>query len=207
MGFTYTSFLQQGLMLVLLLWVSQVQAITLETGKDEQARLPFWEVSNKDMSLRLVQRLPDQTRGFFMARGFKQEDAELIAQSCVFQTVFRNLSDQHIPSPLSYDLGQWQVRVGGRTHAMKMREAWESVWKQRGASPAAALAFNWALLPTQQIYKSGDYTWGMSIFDLKPGTIFDLRLTWEQHGKTQSAIIKKLQCAPDIHPDPEQFGK
>ena len=62
---------------------------TLLTGTDEAAQLPFWEWQDGVMSIRLVQRLPDQTRAFFMARGFDKQHAETIAQSCIFQTVYK----------------------------------------------------------------------------------------------------------------------
>jgi hypothetical protein len=57
----------------------------VNTGIDAEVQLPYWEVVEHGISMRLVQRLPDQTRGFFEARGFSVADSELIAQSCVFQ--------------------------------------------------------------------------------------------------------------------------
>jgi hypothetical protein len=177
-------------------------AAAVTTGVDEQAQLPYWQVSNDSMSLRLVQRLPDQTRGFFMARGFSPEHAERIAQSCVFQTVFHNLSNTGQPSPLAYNLHDWVVYTGGAQHSLKTREDWDAEWQRLGASQSARIAFEWSLYPTRQTYRPGDYNWGMSIFDLAPGTAFDLEVVWRQHGKTHTQLIKGIECAPDIHPDP-----
>ena len=39
----------------------------------------------------LVQRLPDQTRAFFRARGLGAAQAERPAQSCVLQTTFQDV--------------------------------------------------------------------------------------------------------------------
>lgn len=182
--------------------IAQAQP-SLQTGIDQDAALPFWEISDQGMSLRLVQRLPDQTRGFFLARGFTKADAELIAQSCVFQTVFKNESHKHQPAPLSYNLHDWVVMSEGREQGLKVREHWKQEWQQRKVAVPVQLAFEWALYPTQQVYKPGDYNWGMSIFNLKPGTKFDLKVVWHQHGKTHTAIIKDMQCAADLHLEPE----
>lgn len=206
-----TSLIKFPVLLAAVLWlpaVSGATGLTLQTGVDEQAKLPYWEVSNQHMSIRLVQRLPDQTRGYFQARGFSPADSEKVAQACVFQTVFKNLSNNTKPSPLKYDLQQWEVQYKKMNRKMKMREQWTPVWKTAGVSKAAQIAFEWSLLPTKQTYKAGDYNWGMSIFNLKPDSQFDLKLTWNQHGRDHEFLIKNIQCAADIHPEPvsEEFG-
>jgi len=174
----------------------------LQTGIDQDAALPYWQISDKGMSLRFVQRLPDQTRAYFLARGFAEPEADLIAKSCVFQTVFKNISNLSRPSALDYNLHEWVVSVAGRDQDLKVREDWKREWQRRKVKPAAQLAFEWSLYPTQQVYKPGDYNWGMTIFNLKPGTRFDLKVVWHQHGRTHRATIKDIQCAADIHPDP-----
>ena len=191
-----------GAGLVMTLWLTPVFA-AVNTGTDEEARLPYWEIVDRGVSIRLVQRLPDQTRGFFQARGFSEADAELIAQSCVFQTVFKNISQLSDPGPVEYDLRDWVVHAAGRPRAMKTREDWSKVWAARRAPKPARLAFEWALFPTRQTYRPGDYNWGMSVFDLRPGTVFDLDVVWRQYGKTHTVRLEGMQCAPDIHPGPE----
>ena len=175
--------------------------VSLSTGIDQDAQLPYWEIRDQGMSLRLVQRLPDQTRGFFLARGFGKAETDIIAQSCVFQTVFKNESYKTTPSPLKYNLRDWVIRVPGRTQGLKVREDWKQEWQKRKIALAAQLAFEWALYPTQQIYRPGDYNWGMSIFNLLPGTKFDLKVVWHQFDKMHTATIKDIQCAADVHYD------
>ncbi|UCE90210.1 MAG: hypothetical protein JSW10_05170 [Pseudomonadota bacterium] len=180
-------------------------AAVATTGIDEQAKLPYWQLANKYMSLRLVQRLPDQSRGFFQARAFSKEHAERIAQSCVFQTVFKNLSNQSDPSPLEYNMREWVVYSKGRERGMKTREDWATEWQEAQVAQPSRIAFEWAMMPTRQAYEPGDYNWGMSMFNLKPDTPFDVKVVWQQHGKTHNAMIKGIRCAPDIHPDPEEY--
>lgn len=181
--------------------LSVPSAIT--TGTDEQAMLPYWQYKDKGMSIRLIQRLPDQTRGYFVARGFSAEHAELIAQSCVFQTVFKNISDQEKPSAIVYHLDNWVVTYQGEAGKMKTREKWDTQWKNLNVSTPAKLAFELSLLPTTQDYQPGDYNWGMSIFNLTPSSSFTLKLTWQQYGKQRSVSIPNMQCAADTHANPE----
>lgn len=180
------------------------ESIDIETGTDAQARLPYWELADGAMSLRLVQRLPDQTRAFFMARGFDPDEAEVIARTCVFQTVFKNTSHGSAPSPLRYDLGEWRVRRNGALGGLKTREAWERVWEGTDASRTARIALEWALLPTRQNYEPGDYNWGMSMVDVPAGETIELTVVWHQHGREHTATIEDLQCAPDVPSNPGQ---
>jgi len=181
--------------------LSAPQTITI--GTDEQAMLPYWQYKDEGMSIRLVQRLPDQTRGYFVARGFSTEHAELIAQSCVFQTVFKNISDQGKPSAIVYNMENWIVTHNGKAGGMKTREKWAEQWQKLNVAPPAKLAFEWGLLPTTQDYQPSDYNWGMAIFDLAPASSFSLKLTWQQYGEQRSVTIPNMQCSADIHADPE----
>jgi len=185
---------------LLLLFSHAAHAVQQTTGIDAQAKLPYWQVSDNAMSLRLVQRLPVQSRAFFMARGFSQRQVERIAQSCIFQTVFKNISHLSNPSVLEYDLRDWRVISQDKRVKMKLREDWDYELRKSGVGTSQRLAFEWSMYPTQQKYKPGDYNWGMSDFNLKPGTHFDLQLKWHQSGKDHQTTIKNMQCAPDINP-------
>lgn len=186
-----------------MLLMAQPVAAVVNTGTDEEARLPYWEIVEQAVSIRIVQRLPDQTRGFFQARGFSVADSELIAQSCVFQTVFKNLSPAPEPVKIEYNLHEWVVHTAGAQRRMKTREDWKKIWTGRRAPQAAQLAFEWGLLPTRQAYGPGDYNWGMSIFGLAPGTKFDLDVVWQQNGERSTVRLNGVRCAPDIHPQPD----
>jgi hypothetical protein len=174
----------------------------VNTGTDEEAQLPYWEIVEGGVSIRLVQRLPDQTRGFFQARGFSEADTERIAQSCVFQTIFKNVAPASDPSVVEYDLRDWVVHAAGARRGLKTREDWQAQWTARQAPQAAQIAFEWALLPTRQNYHPGDYNWGMTIFNLKPGSDFDLDIVWRERGTEHTVRVKGVRCAPDIQLSP-----
>ncbi len=121
-------------------------AAAVERGVDAETGLRSWQWREAGVSLRLVQRLPDQTRAFFEARGFSSAAAERIANACIFQTIFRNDSEQ----PLSYGLDDWRVRQQSTTGKLVTRERWDAAWQEGEASQAARIALRWSLLPTQQ---------------------------------------------------------
>jgi len=54
------------------LMIAATSGVVVSTGTDEEAQLPYWQAADGSVSIRLVQRLPDQTRGFFLARGFSE---------------------------------------------------------------------------------------------------------------------------------------
>lgn len=175
----------------------------VNTGTDESAQLPFWEIQHGMVNLRLVQRLPDQTRGFFEARGFNKTDSELIAQSCVFQTVFKNSAGQTSKDIVEYDIREWIVTHKGKQSKLITREEWEKEWQNRKVSKPARIAFEWALIPTRQKYQPQDYNWGMTMYGLKPGSQFDLELRWKENGSMVSTKVNNIKCAADISPEPD----
>jgi len=180
-----------------------IAAAGVSHGIDEEAQFPYWQIEDRGVSVRLVQRLPDQTRGYFQARGFSIDQADLIAQQCVFQTIFKNDRARSTGAgTIQYNLREWVVYSRGREQGLKTREDWQKEWKTRKAPAPAQLAFEWSLLPTHQVYQPGDYNWGMSIFNLAPGSTFDLDVVWHQGGEKQVVRIRDIRCAPDERRDP-----
>ncbi|VAW76211.1 hypothetical protein MNBD_GAMMA12-1862 [hydrothermal vent metagenome] len=175
----------------------------VRTGIDKVAKLPYWELNEKGIRFRLVQRLPDQIRAFFLKRGFSLKYAELIAQSCVFQTVFHNQALMGSKQNITYDQNQWVLLRGKIKSKMKTREDWGQFWAATSVKMSAKIAFKWSMLPSKQIYQPEDHNWGLSIFNFKPGVKFSLKMSWRQGNVLKTKIIPNIICAPDIHPEPK----
>jgi len=175
----------------------------LVTGTDDTATLPFWEWRNEYMTMRLVQRLPDQTRAYFAGRGFKPDEVQTIAGYCIFQSVYTNISSASDAHIIQYDIRDWKIHHNGKTLAMKPREDWKPFWQKKGVAQAQIVAFEWSLLPSKQVFEAGDYNWGMSVFELPHGSSFDLELVWKVDGVQQSATMKNITCAKDIYIPPQ----
>ncbi|RTZ80088.1 MAG: hypothetical protein DSZ01_02670 [Gammaproteobacteria bacterium] len=166
-------------------------AVTVEVGKE--TGLKTWEWRENGVSLRLVQRLPDQTRAYLLARGFDNASADLVARNCLFGSMFRNDGSQ----PLDFDLDRWEVLHQGKAMHMMTRERWKERLVKAGVSKAGRIAFNWSLMPTRQHFEPGDYNWGMTSYGLPPGSRFDLKLKLNLGGKPLEALIEGLECAPE----------
>ncbi len=173
--------------------------VDIVKGVDAQVKLPFWALRSEVITLRFIQRLPDQSRAYFMAREFTSEYAEQIAQSCVFQSIFKNTAVTGKNYVIKYDLTEWRITYKNKQHGLKIKENWLAEWRLKKVPKAAQIAFEWSLLPTRQRYQPGDFNWGMTIFGLPPGAFFDLHLIWYENDLQLQANISNMQCARDIH--------
>ncbi|MCP4286030.1 MAG: hypothetical protein GY792_16505 [Gammaproteobacteria bacterium] len=165
----------------------------VRSGIQPESGLRYWESRHRGVNIRLTALLPDQTRAFFQARGFASKTADIIARTCVFQTIFRNDSSE----PIAYNMTDWRVELGSKQQPIVTREAWERRWVNMSVSQEARIALTWSLLPTRQRFASGDYNWGMISFGLPPGAEFDLRLTMRVGEDSIQETIPELICAPE----------
>lgn len=193
--------IKSGLILFFLLIWSPAQA-ELITGKDDMARLPFWEWRNDYMTLRLVQRLPDQTRAYFAGRGFKPAEVDFIAGHCFFQTVFKNISDGDGKRLVQHNIRDWEYHYKGKSFRMRPREDWKPVWERRKVGQAQIVAYEWSLFPSVQNFEAGDYNWGMTVFFIPHGSTFDLDIVWKVDGKKEKARLNNISCAKDVYIPP-----
>ncbi|HYQ70449.1 MAG TPA: hypothetical protein VET88_00825 [Gammaproteobacteria bacterium] len=183
---------------LLLSLLSQASAAEVTRSADAETGLRKWHLVEGNLEVELVQRLPDQTRGFFMARGFSAAIAEEIAVSCIFQTIIRNTGRRVDSGTVSVDLAQWRVIHEGREQGIRLKEPWMANWTAAAVSEPSRLAFRWALFPTQQEFLADDYNWGMTAIGLPPGTVFDLDLVWQEDGKPRTERLAAIECAPDV---------
>lgn len=183
----------------LLILIGGPVSAMVTTSVDPETQLQSWALQDGAFSLQLIQRLPDQTRAFYMARGFSRTIANDLGTQCVLQAIGKNTSAPAHGKSISYDLHDWVVRFDSNVRTIKFKEQWDAEWDQQGVSKASRLAFRWATFPTQQAFEpGGDYNWGMISFGLPPAAEFDLLVVWQQNGEPRSRWIKKIKCPPDL---------
>jgi len=180
---------------LLLGWLSlaAVAGAGVSQGVDPQTGLKNWTWRGEGVSVKIVQRLPDQTRGFFLGRGFSAVAADRIATTCIMQTIFRNDGVR----PVTYDLNDWRVIHRDVESGLLTREYWDRQWTSGGPSRAARIALRWSLLPSRQTFQPGDYNWGMSSYALPPGSRFDLHIVVDVGGRRIEQDIPSIECAID----------
>lgn len=172
--------------------------VVAETSRqvDQETGLIGWQWTGGGMQLELKQRLPDQTRGFFIGRGFSPELADDIAIRCVFQTIVRNVSEND--RPITVALNTWHSRSAGDIRPIKLKEQWDREWTSAQVSQRSRLAFRWATFPTQQTFVTrSDYNWGMISFDWPPGTVFNLHVVWHEGERQRDIWVKGIECPQD----------
>jgi hypothetical protein len=162
---------------------------------DSPADVQSWRTNRYGVSLRLTQILPDQVRGFYLARGFDVETVEYMATGhCFFQTVLRNESSG---GPIRFRLAEWRVRAAGGERPLKLVDEWLAEWQRHGVSEPARTAFRWAQFPPEQEYEPGDWNMGMTTYALPPGSRFDLEAVWWRGNDRRAARLRDLRCARD----------
>ncbi len=169
--------------------------LALRTGTDPETGLRWWRWQAGGVSVYLAQRLPDQTRAFFLARGFDRASVDRIAAACVLQLEIRNLGDAVVEA----DLRRWRTQdPDGTRRPLLLREHWEQVWQRLGLPRAQRIAFRWALFPSRVRYGSGDYNWGMILLGRPPGARVDLAVRLAVGGRPVAAVLPGIECAPDV---------
>ena len=191
-----------GVMVNVIVWfvllLPSLATATVTRTADEETGLLKWHFSTGDLELELIQRLPDQTRGFFLARGFSWKLADEIATACVFQTIVRNRGEPGVGRSVVLDLRKWRLVHEGNHGIIRLKEDWIASWPETSVSQASRLAFRWATFPTEQEFLPGDYNWGMTAYGLFPGAVFDLHVVWQQGGQAQSGWIRGIECPADV---------
>lgn len=175
-------------------------AATAETrhATDPETGIATWETVAHGVRLRLTQILPDQVRGFYLARGFDAGSVELLATgACVFQTVLRNESAR---GAIEFSLADWRSVSAGVERPLKLEADWQKDWEKRGVPRAARTAFRYALYPAQHRYDIGDWNMGMTTYTLPLGSRFDLRFVWREGDKRREAMLSGVRCATDASP-------
>jgi hypothetical protein len=163
---------------------------------DDDAVAAFRWIAETKTGVRFTfaQRIPDQTRSFYLARGFPSPASSLYATACIYQVILNNDSKDRV---VKIDLADWRVIYNGKKKPIKLESDWQKTWQEMNISKSSRIAFRWSQFPKIQKHKPGDWFQGMAAADLPPSTEFDLYIKWLENDKPHDAIIHKLQCAAD----------
>ncbi|MDO8597561.1 MAG: hypothetical protein Q7R45_13170, partial [Sulfuricaulis sp.] len=181
------------MVLAVFISVSAYAANTTYT-KDPETGIESWEWREHGVTLQLGQITPGLAQGFYLARGFDADSANLFAINCAFMTILRNES---APGKLRFNLADWRVAAQKQTHSLKLDTEWQKLWQRRGVPAAVRTTFHWAQLPTEHVYETGDWNMGMVSMGRKPGERFDLRFRWKINETEQSGVLIDIRCAAD----------
>lgn len=181
---------------MLLAWNAHAGEGETLAQRNPETGLESWKATRHGVTLELAQLTPDQSRAFFIGRGFEPAEAEHYAAACVFMTILRN---EAAPSAIAYRLADWRaITADGRALPAKLKENWLKEWDVRNLAPARKIAFEWSQFPSEQTFEPGDWTQGMTTFTLPRGSRFNLEYRWTIKDQQQKNILKGVHCAHDV---------
>ncbi|MCW8964347.1 MAG: hypothetical protein OQL16_11175, partial [Gammaproteobacteria bacterium] len=152
-----------------------------------------WATQSNGVSFSMTQIMPDQARAFYVNRGFKLEQIEDYATSCVYMTVIRNDS---APGVIHFVLQDWSITHEGQERPPRKITDWINRLKERGGTDPALIAFRWAQFPPEQEYEpGGDWNQGMLSTGMPVGSKFNVTARWEMGGKVLEGILRNVHCA------------
>ncbi len=156
-------------------------------------------MQNGHIEIQLNPLSQTQAKAFYLGRGFSEEVALQIANSCVYQTVVKNISADDESVSVSVNLADWKHINDTQETNLPAKQTWLDKWAALGASNTALLAFKWATFPSQQIFKlASDYGWGMILFgpdsNENSDEGFDLMVRWQENDTAMQQSIRGLNC-------------
>lgn len=181
--------------------IGLISCLVLQTGlaqdtvpfTDERTGVKGWRFERDGIRVQLIQRLPDQTKAFFLGRGFQPAAADRLASRCLFQTIVHNiepLDGDHVV----VDLGEWRVVQGEERESLLLKGKWQQEWARLGVTDRARTAFQWAFFPTRQDFAPGDWNMGMTSYPVEPGAPLTLELVWQKNDRRHQGRIDGVVC-------------
>lgn len=173
---------------LLILTVADIAATEVSVHKNENSGLLTWTANDKGFQIELIQLLPDFVRAIYAKHNFPKEEVERAASYCVFGTILKNTSDQH----MSYRVSDWRYRTkDGKQHPVKTKTQWLDEWRKAG------ITFSWTLLPDIGEFSVGDWQQGFTTIKLPRETEFDLIFKWQLDGVAHTGTLENIRCAPE----------
>lgn len=180
------------LAVVLILVAAEAAAVEISVHKNEISGLLTWTADDDGFKIELIQLLPDFVRAIYAKHNFPAEEVERVASYCVFGTILKNTSNQH----LSYRVSDWRYRTkDGKQYPVKTKTQWLEEWRKAG------ITFSWTLLPDIGEFSVGDWQQGFTTIKLPRETVFDFIYKWQLDGIAHSGILENISCAPDSLPE------
>jgi hypothetical protein len=178
---------------LLILTAADTAATEVSVHKNENSGLLTWTANDKGFQIELIQLLPDFVRAIYAKHNFPKEEVERAASYCVFGTILKNTSDQH----MSYRVSDWRYRTkDGEQHPVKTKTQWLDEWRKAG------ITFSWTLLPDIGEFSVGDWQQGFTTIKLPRETEFDLIFKWQLDGIPHTGTLENISCAPETLAEP-----
>ncbi len=153
------------------------------------------ELNNKDFTLRLAPRTPNQITAFYEARGFPKFAIDEIKQTCFITVGLRNNSDTIV----WFDLGNWHFTSAKGQIKRILRQDWKARWNELGLEQRFQSTFHWTLAPEQLDFRPHEREGGNITLPRtdEPFTITGEIYVGKQKNRLYQVKFENIRCAQD----------
>lgn len=153
------------------------------------------EMDNKDFTLRLAPRTPNQMAAFYEARGFPGFAIDEIKKACFITVGLRNNSD----TTVWFDLSNWRFTTSKGPLRRILREDWKKRWNELGLEERFQSTFRWTLAPEQLDFHPNEREGGNITLPRidEPMTITGEIYVGNQKTNLYQVKFENISCAKD----------
>jgi len=148
------------------------------------------------VSIRIVQRSPEQLTAFYLGRGFNQASIDQILGTCFVTPIIHNKSFD----VLWLELDNWQFSRGDEQIPRIKRDYWPEKWKKSGLPQAHQSTFWWTLMPEVRDLRL-DESVGGSVVIPRQSRPFTLTMNFhtgaDKQGPLKTIVFKDIECVTD----------
>jgi hypothetical protein len=153
------------------------------------------EIDNKDFTLRLATRTPNQMAAFYEARGFPKFAIDEIRKTCFITVGLRNNSN----SIVWFDLSNWHFSTAKGPLPRILREDWKKRWQELGLEERFQSTFRWTLSPEQLDFRPNEREGGNLTLPRTedPITITGTITVGDKRERQYDVKFENIRCAQD----------
>jgi hypothetical protein len=153
------------------------------------------QLDNKDFTLRLAPRTPNQITGFYEARGFPRFAIDEIRKTCFITVGLRNNSDTIV----WFDLSNWRFTTAKGPIKRILRGDWQQRWHTLGLDERFQSTFRWTLAPEQLDFRPHEREGGNITLPQtdEPFTVTGEIYVGKQKNRLYQVKFENIRCARD----------
>lgn len=153
------------------------------------------QLDNKDFTLRLAPRTPNQITAFYEARGFPRLAIDEIRKACFITVGLRNNSDTIV----WFDLSNWRFTTAKGPLKRFLRSDWKQRWNLLGLDLRFQSTFRWTLAPEHLDFRPHEREGGnITLPQTKePFTITGEIYVGKQKNRLYQVKFENIRCARD----------
>lgn len=153
------------------------------------------ELDDKDFTIRLAPRTPNQISAFYEARGFPDVALAEIKQTCFITIGLRNKSD----TTVWFDLRSWRFTTAQGPLQRILRDDWNKRWEELGLEKRFQATFRWTLMPEELDFRPHETEGGNVTLPWtdQPITITGELFVGKQKNRLYQLKFENVICAKD----------